>query len=275
MKLRRELNILTALALCLAICLGLAGCGKDTEETGYRVLDTIDCGSYAIAFRAGDTVLRDYVDAAISTLAAAGNVHQIALTWFTDDPTKVEGDKEALTKLLDKLELEMPPERDLIIGVCEDMKPMAFKTADGGYDGFDVDLAEMVCSVLGWRLIVQSISAADVKLELKSGNIDCAWGGMSFDTSSTDYCLSQGYMPCRYRIITTISSGIKRKSSLSGKVLGQMQTSGALSALKNEGFYDKLADKVDCGSVAESFMNLRSGKCDAIFVDAYAAAYYM
>ena len=273
MNIKKEFTILTALLLCLAMC--LTGCGDNTEETGYRVLDTIDCGAYAIAFRAGDTTLRDYVDAAISTLAAAGNVHQIALRWFTDDPTEVEGDTEALTKLLAELEVEAPPERDFIIGVCEDIKPMAFKNSDGTYDGFDVDLAEMVCSVLGWRLVVQSISAADVKVELKSGNIDCAWGGMSFDTTSTDYCLSQGYMPCRYKIITAASSGIKKKSALSGKILGQPQSSGALSALKSEGFYEKLADTVDCANVVESFMNLRSGKCDAIFVDAYAAAYYM
>ena len=79
---------------------------------------------------------------------------------------------------LDKLGL--PEERTFIIGVDINSFPVAYMS-EGNYWGFDVELAQAVCDKLGWTLQIQPIEKENVYIELYSGNIDCAWGGIALD----------------------------------------------------------------------------------------------
>ena len=50
---------------------------------------------------------------------------------------------------------------------------------NGNYWGFDVELATRMCEKLGWTLQVHVVEKENVYIELYSGNIDCAWGGLA------------------------------------------------------------------------------------------------
>ena len=62
---------------------------------------------------------------------------------------------------------------------------MAYISNDS-YWGFDVELAMAVCERLGWTLKMQPIEKENVYIELSSGNIDCAWGGIALDQADVD-----------------------------------------------------------------------------------------
>lgn len=55
------------------------------------------------------------------------------------------------------------------------------------YSGFDVELAREVCSRLGWEAKFISIKAENAYVELSSGNIDVAWGGLALAREDVNY----------------------------------------------------------------------------------------
>ena len=135
-----------AAALALAVSLlGLGGCGGSAG--GYRVIETLQEETFSMAFRQGDMV-GQYVTAALQVLAANGDIHTLAEKWLGEDNTSFPEDAEALDAFGDI------PARTMILGLDPGAWPMSF--ADGaGYSGFDVELAQAVCQLLGWEIQYQ------------------------------------------------------------------------------------------------------------------------
>ena len=153
-----------AIALLLALCLALAGCGGSPREV--QTVATLVEQDYSLAFRTGDPTAY-YVAAAIEVLNAEGLVDELAAKWFGARIVTFGKNAEGLERL-------GPTEpRDLIIGVDVNSFPMAYLTS-GQYWGFDVELATAVCEKLGWNLKIQQIEKENVYIELSSGNIDVA-----------------------------------------------------------------------------------------------------
>ena len=168
---------IAALLLALALCFSCAACSKTVGS--YRVVKTLGTEQFRIGFRDGDQAAV-YVNAALKVLAADGTIHSLALKWFGTDNTTFDSDANALDALGDI------PQRTFIMGLNEERFPMSYADGDG-YSGFDVELAQAVCARLGWTLQYQPISNQNAYVELSSGNVDCAWGGMVLDqTDSKD-----------------------------------------------------------------------------------------
>ena len=157
--------------LMLAICLGVSACGGGARDV--QTVTTLVEQEYSLAFRTGDPTAY-YVAAAIEVLNAQGLVDELSAKWFGSRMVNFGKNAEALQKL------EPPQRRDFIIGVDINSFPMAYMTG-GQYGGFDVELAMAVCEELGWDLKIQPIEKENVYIELSSGNIDCAWGGIALD----------------------------------------------------------------------------------------------
>ncbi len=150
--------------------------------------------------------------------------------------------------------------------------PMSY--ADGsGYSGFDVDLAEAICSYLGWGISFYPISIDDMDIELNSGDIDMAMGVSQANTASGfDY--SQAYLTSQYVLVTRTSSRINRKSALKNKTLGV--TVADMSVLQqDESFMQSLGAVVYQTDTDGLFQALKNGEVDAILVSSVVAAYYM
>ena len=160
---------LICLLLVLALCLSLAGCGK--LSYGVNPVMTLASQEYSMAFRNGDS-LYYYVVAAIEELNAEGTVSELSHKWLGSNMVNFGKKADALSAY------QAPEPRVFIIGVDENSFPFAYGEG-GNYWGFDVELATKVCQKLGWTLQVQVVEKEKVYIELYSGNIDCAWGGLA------------------------------------------------------------------------------------------------
>lgn len=268
----RKPNRTAAMLLVFCLILLLCACGwtgDDASSNGkYRTLETFETQEFSIGFR-NDDFIRYYVEAALGELAADGTIHSIAVQWFSQDTTAFTANAGALERIGDI------PQRTMIVGVDEDAFPMSY--ADGeGYSGFDVDLARAVCDKLGWSVTFIPIKSTDVYVELSSGNIDCAWGGLTLDSGSHTYTVLTSYMKNDLVLLVRSDSGIHGKGGLKGKTLAMDVASEYMDVLNcDEALKDSLGKVTRLtGGATACFEALDSGEADAIIVYSVAASYY-
>ncbi len=267
--------IAIALALCmLFVC---TACGS----TSYRVktVMTLVQQEYSLAFRSGDRTA-DYVIAAIETLHGEGKVDQLSVKWFGDRIIRFERDAAALDKVRDNGygELQEIPPRELIVGIDINSFPMAYSTSTE-YWGFDVELAIAVCERLGWELKMQPIEKENVYIELSSGNIDCAWGGVALNQNEVDEGLYAQYGPyVANDIVIAVREGtlINNRLGLNKKKIAMCATVEAMEALNSDPRLAKHLGQVTRlgGGTTECFDYLYAGKCDAVLTDTTAMYYF-
>lgn len=257
------------IVLVMSMLLPLCACGGSSY--GVKTVQTLVEQDYSLAFRKGDTVAT-YVAATIELLAYEGKVNELASKWFGDRIIEFDENAEALA------ELPPPQPREFIVGVDMNSFPMAY-VSNGEYWGFDVELAYAVCDRLGWTLKIQAIEKENVYIELSSGNIDCAWGGIAVNHEEVEKGLYYEYGPYVKNDIVIAArnnSRVWNRLMLSGKSMTMPSTPEALAALAVD---EKLADRLGqatrlAGGTMECFEYLYSGKCDVVLTDSTALYYY-
>ncbi|MEG0468963.1 MAG: amino acid ABC transporter substrate-binding protein [Longicatena sp.] len=166
----------------------------------------------------------------------------------------------------------------LIVGIDDTFAPMGFKK-DGKLVGFDVEMAQAVAKKLDKKVEFQNIDWDLKETELDAGNIDLIWNGYSVtETRKEQVLFSDAYMENRQMIITTDKTGIKSKADLKGKTVSVQKNSSAYDAvMKEEAFVKELKDGklVQFDTNNDCFMDLESGRSDAIVVDETLARYYV
>lgn len=105
-------------------------------------------------------------------------------------------------------------------------EPMNYKDENGKLIGFDTELAEAVCAKLGVTPEFVEIDWEQKVVELKSGNIDCVWNGM------------------------TVTDDLAQNMDFSNSYSGNMQVCVINKA--NESTYTSLADMAGAKIVAEA-----------------------
>lgn len=259
------------MALLLVLCIGASLCACGGSSYGVKTVMTLVEQEYSLAFRAGDNTY-NYVKAALETMAAEGSVDSLTAKWFGDRIVTFDKDPEALTNI------GMPEPRDFIIGVDINSFPMAY-LANGDYWGYDIELATAVCNRLGWNLKIQQIEKEDVYIELSSGNIDCAWGGIALNQEEIDAGKYAQYGPYVKNDIVVASrdgSSVWNALKLSGRNMAMSSTPEAMEALMSEGKLHKRLGQITrlAGGTTECFEYLYSGRCDAVLTDSTALYYY-
>ncbi len=262
---KRFLCILLLLALCAALC----GCGGSAREV--QTVATLVEQDYSLAFRTGDPTAY-YIVAAIEELNARGLVDELSVKWFGSRIVTFSKNADALKRLA------TPEPRDFIIGVDVNSFPMAYLTG-GQYWGFDVELATAVCEELGWNLKIQQIEKENVYVELSSGNIDCAWGGIALEQKQVDQGLLAQYGPYLHNDIVIAKRGdafIENKFMLAHKALAMCSTTEAMEALQSDpGILNRLGQISRlAGGTTECFQYLYQGRCDVILTDTTAIYYF-
>ncbi len=262
---KRFLCILLTALLCLSLC--ACGGGGREVQTVYTLLEQ----DYSLGFRTDDPTAY-YVAAAIEVLNAEGYVDELAVKWFGSRVVSFGSNADALTKLA-------PTERrSFIIGVDTNSFPMAYVTG-GQFWGFDVELANAVCEKLNWDLKIQAIETANVYIELSSGNIDCAWGGIALDQSQIDAGMLTQYGPYIHNDVVIAKRGdsfIENKYMLANKALAMCSTQEAMEALQTDpGIVNRLGQISRlAGGTTECFQYLYQGRCDVILTDTTAVYYF-
>lgn len=260
-----------AILLVLVICLSLCACGQ-TAGYGVNAVATLVPQDYYLCFRNDDPIYF-YVAAALETLSAEGRVGELAGKWFGS------ADAVSFDKNADALSVLTPPEkRSFIVGMDINSFPMAYLSS-GTFWGFDVELANAVCERLGWELQIQSIEKENVYIELSSGNIDCAWGGIAPAQELLSGRKLTFYGPYIHNDIVVAAratSGISGKLKLSGKKMCMPSTTEAMDALNTDASLVKRLGQITrlAGGTAECFENLYAGKCDLVLTDSTALLYF-
>lgn len=252
--------------IALVMCLGCAACGGGY---GVKTVQTLVEQDYSLAFRSGDPI-QQYVVAAIETLNSEGRVDELSVKWFGDRIVSF-GSKANAMELAG-----LPEPQTFIIGVDMNSFPLSY-VSNGDFWGFDVELAGAVCDRLGWELQIQAIEKENVYIELSSGNIDCAWGGIALDQAELDAGKYAQYGPYIHNdIVIAARSNIWNRLMLSGKIMAMPSTPEAMDALNTDEGLTKRLERITrlAGGTTECFEYLYSGRCDAVLTDSTALAYY-
>lgn len=165
------------------------------------------------------------------------------------------------------------------VGFDAEFPPYGYKDDNGEYVGFDLDLAEEVCSRRGWELVKQPIDWDAKDMELSSGAIDCIWNGFTMNGREEDYTWSVPYVDNSQVFVVAKDSGIAAKADLAGKIVGVQKESSALAALEDEENQENLdlaasfTDLVQYADYNTAFMDLEAGAIDAVAMDIGVANY--
>ena len=262
----------TVILIILSLLLALCGCGS-SGEYGVKTVQTLVEQDYSIAFRVGDPTIY-YVSAAIQVLNAQGKVGELSAKWLGDSKAVSFGsDAEALDIT------GMPEPRTFLVGIDLGSFPFAYSDSNGYYWGYDIELANAVCELLGWELSLQPIECVNAYVELSSGNVDCVWGGIALDESMVKagkYEQLGPYIHNDIIIAARAGSGINSKLQLSGKRMAMSTSDEAMEALNTDASLQKKLGQIIrlTGGSVDCFQYLYDNKCDLVLTDSTAMLYY-
>lgn len=262
---KRRLAALLAAFLCLALC----GCKSQVSDP-YRVLKTLGGDNCHVAFRKDDRI-GQWVIAAMNVLAADGTMAELSRAWFGSDLTMMRGDKDALNDYNAERET-----REVVIGIDFEVVKLT-EGSNGDYKGFDIDLAEAVCDLLGWGVSYREIRIADAKVELNAGQVDMVWCGFSDSSLSSVLQLSPAYLQNTYVVVSRSDSKITRFGQVDEVTVGITENSGEYATVMNDALASSKITKNNilfCDSQESCFAKLNSGKCEVIVVSQRLLGYH-
>ena len=165
-----------------------------------------------------------------------------------------------------------------IMGIDPEYPPFSYLGDDGNYTGFDVEVCQAVCDLLGWKLEIFGVNWDEKLVQLDSFECDCVWSGMTILDSMKEagYVISEPYYDNTQVLVVKEASGFKSSADLAGKdVAVQLGTSG--EALLNGDLAEMAGtfnNVITCDSFLKCFTELEGNAVDAVFVDLPVAASY-
>ncbi len=161
------------------------------------------------------------------------------------------------------------------VGFDAEFPPYGYMDENGGYTGFDLDLAAEVCARNGWELVKKPIEWDSKDMMLSSGSIDCIWNGFTINGREDAYTWSVPYVDNSQVFVVKSDAGISTQADLAGKIVGVQKDSSALKALE-ESAADLSATFAELKQYQDyntGFMDLEAGAIDALAVDIGVANY--
>ncbi len=166
-----------------------------------------------------------------------------------------------------------------VMGIDPEYPPFSYLGDDGEYTGFDVEVCQAVCDLLGWKLEIFGVNWDEKLVQLDSMECDCVWSGMTILDSMKEagYVISEPYYDNTQVLVVKADAGFASSEDLAGKVVAvQLGTSG--EALLNGDLADMAAtfdNIITCDSFLKCFTELEGNAVDAVFVDLPVAASYV
>ena len=170
-------------------------------------------------------------------------------------------------------------QKTLVVGIDPEYPPYSYIGSDGEYTGFDIEVAQAACDLLGWKMEVFPVNWDNKLAQLDGKECDCIWSGMTILDSMKEagYVISEPYYDNTQVLVVKEGSDIKSSADLAGKVVAvQLGTSG--ESLLSGDLSDLAAtfkDLVTCNSFLVCFTELGGGSVDAVLVDYPVAAAYV
>lgn len=158
--------------------------------------------------------------------------------------------------------------KQLVIGVDIDNRPMTFRE-DQEMQGFDIDLANEVCTRLNVNVLYQDISQEEAAQALDKGLVDCYWSGYAYSTErSEQLTLSAAYVKAPQILLTTEEAPYRNMAELKGGKLGYVEGSAAGPALEAAEVLKSALQQVSTyETIDQAKEALLTGQVDVIVVD--------
>ena len=163
------------------------------------------------------------------------------------------------------------------MGIDAEYPPYSYMGDDGSYTGYDVEMCQKVCDILGWNVEVVPINWDTKLIQLDAGEIDCIWSGLTIDViSPDDYTLSAAYSDNSQMILTKKGNGIESLDDVAGKKVGVQLGTSADILLSDGGdaadFGASFGELVRYENYNVCFTELMAGAIDAVAIDIGVAA---
>lgn len=170
-----------------------------------------------------------------------------------------------------------PAKKKIVIGLDDNFPPMGFKDEKNNIVGFDIDMAKEAAKRLGIEVEFKGIDWSSKEAELNSKRIDALWNGMNItEERKKNVLFSDPYMESKQLIFVLANSPIKSAADLKGKVVGVQQSSiGEEVVTKDEKLKATLKDFKKYPDCVAAFMDLKTGRLDAVVTDEILGRYYM
>ncbi|MDU2063609.1 MAG: amino acid ABC transporter substrate-binding protein [Sporomusaceae bacterium] len=169
------------------------------------------------------------------------------------------------------------PLKKIVIGLDDSFPPMGFKDEKNNIVGFDVDMAKEAAKRLGIEVEFKPIDWSSKEAELNGKRIDALWNGMNItEERKKNMLFSDPYMDSKQLIFVMAGSPIKSAADLAGKVVGVQQSSiGEEAVTKDQKLKSSLKDFKTYSDCIAAFMDLKTGRLDAVVTDEILGRYYM
>ena len=165
------------------------------------------------------------------------------------------------------------PEK-IIVGLDDTFAPMGFRDEKGELVGFDIDLARAVAGKLGVEVQFQPINWDSKEMELKNGNINLIWNGLSITEERKKQLLfSVPYLENSQIILVRKDSPIKTKEDLKGKIIGTQSKSSGEDAVMADPVHSELKELRTYDTYDQAFLDLDAGRIEAIAGDEVLARF--
>lgn len=170
-----------------------------------------------------------------------------------------------------------PAKKKIVIGLDDNFPPMGFKDEKNNIVGFDIDMAKEAAKRLGIEVEFKGIDWSSKEAELNSKRVDALWNGMNItEERKKNVLFSDPYMESKQLIFVLANSPIKSAADLKGKVVGVQQSSiGEEVVSKDEKLKATLKDFKKYPDCVAAFMDLKTGRLDAVVTDEILGRYYM
>ncbi|WP_188397774.1 amino acid ABC transporter substrate-binding protein [Sporomusa sp. GT1] len=167
--------------------------------------------------------------------------------------------------------------KKIVIGLDDSFPPMGFRDDKNNIVGFDIDMAKEVSKRLKLDVEFKAIDWSTKESELNGKRIDALWNGMNItEERKKNVLFSDPYMESKQLIFVLTGSPIKSSADLAGKVVGVQQSSiGDEVVTKDDQLKASLKDFKKYPDCISAFMDLKSGRLDAVVTDEILGRYYM
>jgi polar amino acid transport system substrate-binding protein len=156
------------------------------EGTSYPDLvhtDELTTEEYGVGCRKGSD-LASYINEVFSETYKDGSMQEIAEKYGVQESLVEQPDATYEASDSDSDVAAIQKKGKLIVGVT-DFAPMDYKDDNGEWIGFDADMARVVAEKLGVDIEIVEINWDNKIMELKAGNIDVVWNGMTLTDEVT------------------------------------------------------------------------------------------
>ena len=262
-------KILAIVLACLMVVCCFAGCKKDKEETGNKLVileEPLTTEPYGFVTKLGNNALIQAIDAELAKLVADGTVKSIFEKYDAPYIAPEEAPAAAAAATDDSLQKVLDAGK-LTIATSPDFPPFE-NLEDGKIVGIEIDLMNLICEKLGVQLEIQSMDFDAILPGLATGKYDLGVAGFTATEERKENALfTEAYCLAAISIVVPEGSSIKGKADLSGKKIScQSGTTAELYCQTNGYDFQSFAQNTDAQ------MALTTGKVDAWVIDNLTAA---